>query len=60
MPKFPLRSSESGVDLVVLASILGHSSLRMVMRYAHLSENHKAEAMKLIETAKIKSRTETG
>jgi integrase len=43
---FATRFIESGGDLLTLASILGHSSLRMVMRYAHPSDNHKFEAIK--------------
>ena len=53
---FATRAVENGVDLVVLASILGHSSLRMVMRYSHPSEAFKADAIKRMEKAKIKSK----
>lgn len=49
---FATRAIESGIDLVVLASILGHSSLKMLMRYAHPSENLKAEAIKKMQFAK--------
>jgi len=49
---FATRAVENGVDLVVLASILGHSSLRMVMRYSHPSETFKADAIKRMEKAK--------
>lgn len=51
---FATRAVENGVDLVVLASILGHSSLRMVMRYSHPSETFKANAIKRMEKAKLK------
>lgn len=51
---FATRAVESAVDLVVLASILGHSSLRMVMRYSHPSEAFKAEAVKMIEANRNK------
>lgn len=53
---FATRAVENGVDLVVLASILGHSSLRMVMRYSHPSEAFKAEAVKRMEQAKLQQR----
>ncbi len=46
---FASRAVENGIDLLVLASILGHSSLKMVMRYAHPSENFKADAIKRME-----------
>lgn len=53
---FATRAVENGVDLLVLASILGHSSLRMVMRYSHPSEAFKAEAVKRMEQAKLRQR----
>ena len=43
---FATRFIESGGDLLTLAAILGHASLRMVMRYAHPSDAHKFEAIK--------------
>jgi integrase len=49
---FATRAIESGVDLLVLASLLGHSNLQMVMRYAHPSENLKTEAIKKMSIAK--------
>jgi len=44
-----LAAPSNGVDLLVLASILGHGSLKMVMRYAHPSEDFKADAIKRME-----------
>jgi integrase len=41
---FATRILESGVDLLTLASMLGHSSLDEVMRYAHPSETRKKDA----------------
>ncbi len=52
---FATRAVENSIDLVVLASILGHSSLRMVMRYSHPSETFKADAIRRMETAKAKA-----
>jgi integrase len=46
---FASRAVENGIDLLVLASILGHSDLKMVMRYAHPSETFKADAIKKME-----------
>jgi integrase len=41
-------------DLLTLAALLGHSSLRMVMRYAHPSDNHKFEAIRSMERRAIR------
>ncbi len=49
---FATRQAEAGTDLVTLASLLGHSRLEMVMRYAHPSESHKIEAMKRMDAAR--------
>ncbi len=39
----------SSVDLVTLASLLGHSKIQMVMRYAHPSQEHQFEAVRKLE-----------
>jgi integrase len=49
---FATRVVEQDINLVTLAAMLGHSSLRMVMRYAHPSENEKHEAVKLMQKAR--------
>jgi integrase len=49
---FASRHVENGIDLLVLASILGHSSLKMVMRYAHPSEGFKADAIRKMEISR--------
>jgi integrase len=35
----------SGVDLPTVSRLMGHSSIVMTMRYAHLSPRHEAEAV---------------
>jgi len=35
----------AGVPLATVSQLLGHKSLAMTMRYAHLSPAHKAEAV---------------
>jgi integrase len=53
---FATRAVENGIDLLTLSQILGHSSLRMVMRYSHPSETFKADAMKRMEKANIRGK----
>ena len=38
----------AGIDLVTVSEILGHASIKMTMRYAHLSPVHKREAMEIL------------
>jgi integrase len=46
---FATRAAESGIDLVTLKDLLGHSRLDMVLRYAHPSEAHRFDAIRKIE-----------
>jgi integrase len=56
---FATRAAEGGMDLGTLAAILGHSSLRMVLRYVHIRQQHMdAEMKKLDAQAKFRPRTE--
>jgi integrase len=42
---FATRMAQAGVDLVTLAAILGHKSIRIVQRYVHPTAEHKRAAM---------------
>ncbi len=39
----------AGVDLMTVKELLGHKSLKMTERYSHLSPNHKANAVKVLD-----------
>lgn len=43
------RATEAGIDPVTLASMLGHSRIQMVMRYAHPTQAHQSSAMAKLE-----------
>lgn len=43
------RAAESGIDLVTLAALLGHSKIQMVLRYAHPTQEHQTAAVKRLE-----------
>jgi integrase len=43
------RAAESGIDLVMLAAMLGHSRIQMVMKYAHPTEEHQINVMRKLE-----------
>ena len=40
----------AGVQLLTVAELLGHKSLEMTKRYAHLSPDHKANAVKVLDS----------
>lgn len=52
---FATRAVESGIDLLTLAHLLGHSSLDEVMRYAHINETRKNEAIRQIQEKRAKA-----
>lgn len=53
---FATRALESGTDLLTLAALLGHANLKMVQRYAHPSEERKAEAIRRMQKRQKQSK----
>lgn len=49
------RAAMSGVDLVTLAALLGHSKIVMVQRYVHPTEQHQVEAMRRLERFNVEA-----
>jgi integrase len=52
---FATRVLDNGIDLLTLASMLGHSSLDEVIRYAHPSETRKNDAIKQMQKKEAKA-----
>ena len=48
---------QAGVSLNTVREILGHRSLAMTLRYAHLAPDHQAEAMAAMDDVATESRT---
>ena len=43
------RAAMSGIDLVILAAMLGYSKINTVMRYAHPTQDHQTTAIAMLE-----------
>lgn len=51
---FASHFMQKGGNILTLRKILGHSSLAMAMRYAHLAPEYLAEAVKLNPLASVR------
>ena len=49
----------AGVDIRTIQELLGHQSLAMTLRYAHLSPTHKRDAVRHLERAPTGTTTGT-
>ena len=48
---FATRLIESGVDIVTVSELLGHSTIKMTMRYSHPTPVHKRNAVEILVKA---------
>ena len=46
----------AGSDLATVSRLMGHATLAMTMRYAHLSQRHEADAVAKLDAKLAKSR----
>ncbi len=49
--EFASALAMKGVDLNTIRELLGHKTMQMVMRYSHLTDRHKAQAVALLDSA---------
>ena len=47
---FASRLVMAGGDLVTVRELLGHKDIKMTLRYSHLSADHKASTVQLLDT----------
>ena len=55
---FASRLVQAGVDLFVVAALLGHSKVATTQRYAHLATHNLAEAIETLQGCKTNDRTD--
>jgi integrase len=53
---FATRAAQDGMPLPTLASVLGHSSLRMVQKYVHPTQDHQQAEMDRIDKIRQESK----
>ena len=39
----------AGVDIMMVKDLLGHKTLAMTLRYAHLAQSHKTKALEVLD-----------
>lgn len=50
----------AGVDVTTIKELLGHKTLTMTLRYAHLAPSHKVKAVEMLDGGKEERRKEMG
>lgn len=48
----------AGIPLLTVSKLLGHATINMTLRYAHLAPNHLSEAVKILENKPVVSSSE--
>ena len=56
---FAFRLVMAGMDIRTVAELMGHKSLQMTMRYAHLARAHNAAAVAKLDTSGVGTDTKT-
>ena len=49
----------AGVDITTVKELLGHKTLTMTLRYAHLAPSHKVKAVDMLDNTLNEKRTDT-
>ena len=56
---FASRLVMAGVDLRTVADLMGHKTIQMTMRYAHLAPDHRANAVERLVSSKVVTKSAT-
>jgi hypothetical protein len=54
-----IKASDGRVDLRTVADLMGHKTIQMTMRYAHLAPDHRANAVERLVSLKVVTKSAT-